>query len=811
MQGANIEEHFYKIGYQQADPYLKRAHKLANITLPPKPKHWQQTSGWTRYNKDGSFEKVEAPLEDTMVFDVEVLMSEGKYPTIAVAATAEAWYSWTSPFVNGEDKSSEYLVPFGSSQKEESPRIIVGHNVGYDRARIADEYNVKGTNIRYIDTMSLHIAVSGICSQQRPMWSKENKRRIEQQQQQDESQLMAEHLGLADNSKGEAPVDFYDVSTLNSLRDVANFYCAENIDKSQRSYFEKGTLDDVKDHFQSLMSYCAKDVELTHMVYKKVFPQFREYCPHPASFLGMLEIGSAFLTVTEKWEKYLKQATEAHNILEEKLELKLVELADEAMKLTGNDEEIMKDPWLSQLDWTVNPRQRKLKGAPAWYKDIYNTKEQRPKVTLRSRISPILLRTRWKEYPLHFVKDNGWCFEIPESDLINHKPSLVIRNEGRFFVKVPHKDGEDANCGNPFAKGYLKAFDGGILNSDYKEAEDALKLNSQSAYWISARERILSQFVVWDTDKKINLNLPPRDGKNGIILPQMIAMGTITRRAVERTWLTASNAKLNRIGSELKSMITAPEGYKIVGADVDSEELWISSLIGDAQFGFHGATALGWMTLQGTKAHGTDLHSKTAKIVGISRDTAKIFNYARIYGAGVKYATSLLMQHSPGMDLKQAKELGAHLYKETKGTKCFEKGGWYSSPFWTGGSESFMFNSLEHIANSDKPKTPVLGCTITKALQPRYTKTQFLTSRVNWVVQSSGVDYLHLLIVSMSHLIEKYKIDARFMISVHDEVRYMSTKEDEHRTALALQVANLWTRSLFCQRLGIESLPQVIK
>ncbi|OJA08741.1 hypothetical protein AZE42_06098 [Rhizopogon vesiculosus] len=34
-------------------------------------------------------------------------------------------------------------------------------------------------------------------------------------------------------------------------------------------------------------------------------------------------------------------------------------------------------------------------------------------------------------------------------------------------------------------------------------------------------------------------------------------MGTATRRAIEKTWLTANNAKKNRVGSELKAMIYA--------------------------------------------------------------------------------------------------------------------------------------------------------------------------------------------------------------------------------------------------------------
>ena len=40
----------------------------------------------------------------------------------------------------------------------------------------------------------------------------------------------------------------------------------------------------------------------------------------------------------------------------------------------------------------------------------------------------------------------------------------------------------------------------------------------------------------------------------------------------------------DRIGSELKSLVRAPPGYFLVGADVDSQELWIASILGDAQF-----------------------------------------------------------------------------------------------------------------------------------------------------------------------------------------------------------------------------------
>ena len=97
-----------------------------------------------------------------------------------------------------------------------------------------------------------------------------------------------------------------------------------------------------------------------------------------------------------------------------------------------------------------------------------------------------------------------------------------------------------------------------------------------------------------------------------------------------------------------------------------------------------------------------------------------------------------------------------------------------------------------------------------------------MKSRVNWVVQSSGVDYLHLLLVSMKFLAEILNIDGiptidlqliilkvRFCISIHDEVRFLVKEEDKYLAALAMQISNLWTRAYFTARLGMTDLPLV--
>lgn len=61
----------------------------------------------------------------------------------------------------------------------------------------------------------------------------------------------------------------------------------------------------------------------------------------------------------------------------------------------------------------------------------------------------------------------------------------------------------------------------------------------------------------------------------------------------------------------------------------------------------------------------------------------------------------------------------------------------------------------------------------------------------------------------MRWLLTTYNIKGRFCISIHDEVRYLVSDSDRYRAALALQIANLLTRSMFSYKLGMNDLPQV--
>jgi DNA polymerase gamma 1 len=836
LQGKTLDEHFYKLGMEASQPYLSFANDFAKIDLPPRPQNWITTEpGWTKYNPDGTLEKVANPeSEEMLVFDVEVLYKQSPFAIMACAASPTAWYAWLSPWLLGSDENDRHLISLGDSSR---PRIVVGHNIGYDRARIKEEYDIKQTKTSFLDTMSLHVAVNGMCSRQRPTWMRHAKNKILREKMAADSRTLQLTSMIQDDQITEENEELWvGRSSINSLRDVAKFHCDVVIDKGIRDEFGKLDREGVCSRLGDLMDYCAVDVEIAHKVYKKTLPLFLNTCPHPVSFAALRHISSVVLPVNKAWQTYIDNAEKIYSNYHENIQKSLEDLALKALEGKDQPEEFNNDPWLRQLDWSVqairmvkgkkkgDPERpalrQKLPGYPKWYKNLFPKANGPINLSVRSRIAPLLLRMTWEGHPLVWSDIHGWTFCVPLEDVSRFSDSPVVRvsmedeknpalkdDKDNAYFKIPHKDGAENRCTTPLAKGYLQYFESGMLDSEFPLAKTALEMNAACSYWISARERIKSQMVVYASDTKTNLGLTftKNDVEPGMILPLMICMGTITRRAVESTWLTASNAKKNRVGSELKAMVKAPPGYVFVGADVDSEELWIASLVGDAQFKIHGGNAVGFMTLEGSKAKGTDLHSKTSSILGISRNQAKIFNYGRIYGAGVRFATTLLRQFCPSMPNYRAANIAQTLYLETKGvrTRALKR------PFWRGGTESFVFNKLEEFAEQDYPQTPVLGAGITEALQKRNINTgAFLTSRINWAIQSSGVDYLHLLIVSMDYLIRTYGLDARLAITVHDEIRYLVKDDHRYRTALALQIANIWTRAMFSQQMGIEDLPQ---
>lgn len=345
FEGKDIEEHFLKIATDQSQSYLKLINSLCDMkTVPEFPSEWSTSTGWTFYHKNGP-RSVPYPNEAAMIFDIEVCMKAGSAPTLACALGMNGWYSWVSPHLFDEniatmDDRKYYqsdLIPMESTSTQsgnslnehmKAPKIIVGHNVSFDRARIKEQYWLNNTGTRFLDTMSLHVCVSGVTSYQRAMLK-------------------------ANKELDDDDLAWSSVSSLNSLLEVYKLYCnGATLDKEQRNLFFEGEMKDIRENFQSLVSYCATDVVATHSVLKNLYPLFQDRFPHPATLAGMLEIGMAYLPVNSNWHRYINEANLTFEDLNIEAKYLLERRANEACRLMQN-QSYKNDLWMWDQDWST--------------------------------------------------------------------------------------------------------------------------------------------------------------------------------------------------------------------------------------------------------------------------------------------------------------------------------------------------------------------------------------------------------------------------------------------------------------------------
>jgi DNA polymerase gamma 1 len=373
--GDNLSQHFQILGNKYSNSYKELAFNLINTKLVEAPKQWIFREGWTRYTIDSNGvyvnQKVEFPLENDLVFDVEVCMndSDGQKPTLATAVSSKAWYSWCSKRLvdccdhkninqlgfNSKSTLND-LIPMGLSVNSE--KLIIGHNVSFDRSYIREQYNISCDKTRFLDTLSIHMCISGLTQHQRALSYSKKSKDIDELT--DESVLTNEK-----NSFGVISPEMWDgVGSLNNLIDVYGLYCdkEETITKDPRNIFIKGSINDVFDNFQELMTYCATDVRITHQIFKTIFPLYLERFPHPITLAGMLEMSVMYLPIIiNNWERYVSESQSIFNDQERELNLSLREIAYNACSL-AKDNQYQNDVWLWDLDWrTQNIRFKKKK------------------------------------------------------------------------------------------------------------------------------------------------------------------------------------------------------------------------------------------------------------------------------------------------------------------------------------------------------------------------------------------------------------------------------------------------------------------
>lgn len=361
------------------------------------------------------------------------------------------------------------------------------------------------------------------------------------------------------------------------------------------------------------------------------------------------------------------------------------------------------------------------------------------------------------------------------------------------WKKIPHPKGTGENVGGVLSKDFVEDMKVGRLGSDLPEARRALEIARATSYWTSVRKRVIDRIFI----KAHN----PHGEDALVTLPEILCHGTVTRRTVESLMVTMCSTKPERMGTELKSRVQAPDGWKIVGADFDSQEMTIASIYSDKWEGGHvGCSPFGYNVLSGSKEAGTDPHSALAKICGVDRDTAKIVGFAILYGAGARGVQNYIRRKYPEKTPEETKKLAFTLLQKKKGRA---RDGIYEA-----GLDSGAFNLMEEISmRSRLPQLPCLGTKISTAMRPSAVGDDFRTGRTNWAIQASGAEILSVFLTAIHWLADEYKLPCRFILSIHDEIWFQTPERYAEQFAVAFQIAHMYTWALFHSQVGIPELP----
>lgn len=543
--------------------------------------------GWCQYDRNGKFLRSllnEDPEDPILIFDTETFVKGGNLPIIGTATGVEYSYIWIAKeFIYEEEDRNVWdqckLVPLSNT------KIIVAHNAAFDLCRIRDSYNLP-VKIKSIDTMSMHIVTNGLSSGQRYTALLDQK---------DPTELTYKEKAILRN-----PPKWLEYGTTNSLVAVYNFHVAKpthnsldssvepipylkDSDKTIRDVFVEtdSMLDFINmgEYRKRLLNYASKDTYYTTQVFLAVYPKYKESKPHKAAMSGHLLLSTARVPLVDNWNEWIENCEEILlNLNNEVSDIILSECKELYKKWSTGDitmEQIAEDPFYSKLKWDIKKKKiakdnssyssivydqlsegniplnlvdyfktnkigKNYDYIPLWYEFIF--KDPNITITPKTEISHYILRLHYLGYPIHKDKKNGWGY--------------FLNND---FVKVKNHTSPGKNVGNLCAKSYVDDMQSGILTGEHPKSKRIFEIAIQTSFWISTRSRILERFY-------LTTNTPDDSGNTfPLMCPQPIVHGTLSGRVTENLFLVLCSPKKNKLGSEIKSRVRAPEGYKIVG------------------------------------------------------------------------------------------------------------------------------------------------------------------------------------------------------------------------------------------------------
>ena len=214
-------------------------------------------------------------------------------------------------------------------------------------------------------------------------------------------------------------------------------------------------------------------------------------------------------------------------------------------------------------------------------------------------------------------------------------------------------------------------------------------------------------------------------------------------------------------GSACRACFTVPKGFRLVGCDAEGLEL---RMLGHYMARYDGG-AYANSVVHGKKEDGTDVHTVNMRIVGLrSRDSAKTFIYAYLYGAGAfKLGTVVYADMTP----EQQAGFNAKNAAGEARNEAFVRLGRRAKAKIEGGLPAL--GKLQELVK-EKAKRGFL-----KGLDGRLTPVRSQHAALNTLLQGAGAvvmkQALVILYNDLTALGLVHGVDYGFCANVHDEVQ----------------------------------------
>jgi DNA polymerase gamma 1 len=445
LKSSNLKEHFESIAEAQIGQFEAMANSYAKCKLPPIPDadNLVFESGWVRYewvNKDQKWDiqHVDKPLEEAFTFDTETFVQGGAFPIIGTALSEKAAYIWIAkelidPTLPKDEWDQYGFIPIGTD------RFVIGHNISYDRVRARESYDLarSGPENFYFDTLSAHIAVSGLASGQRWLYTLSTKD--------------PDALSYKEQRILKTAPDWLEKGSTNSMVQVYNFhvYGARKFfsgpelkplgeaDKKVRDIFVKASsMLEITPYLKQAVDYAIKDAFYTAEIFQELWPKYINASPSKVALCGHYHLNGSIVPLVDDWKEWVEGTEKVYEEYNEEMTAickKLLWECYDTWKSMDDESErdkwVRDDPWLKQLDWEVKSEKGKYAGVPNWMRPFIKDPDE--KVGVKSRLAHLLLKLKWEGQPLTWIEGQGWCY-WSEDDEDDDKDSSDSIDESLF-------------------------------------------------------------------------------------------------------------------------------------------------------------------------------------------------------------------------------------------------------------------------------------------------------------------------------------------------------------------------------------------